>query len=84
VHECDRHLDLARSLAREGLGEARRSVEALQPGPLPGARLPDALTMYAKRWSELYGVPAQVETVGQPTSLSTETKVTLYRVARRL
>ncbi len=80
--ERDRHLDLARSLARESLGEARRSVEALQPGPLEGARLPEALRTYARRWSELYGVPARVETVGQPVPLATETEVTLYRVAQ--
>ena len=80
--ERDRHLDLARSLARESLGEARRSVEALAPGPLEGARFPEALRTYAKRWSELYGIPARVETAGQPVSLSTETEVTLYRVAQ--
>ena len=80
--ERDRHLDLARSLARESLGEARRSVEALQPGALEGARFPEALRTYAKRWSELCGVPARVETVGQPVSLPTETEVTLYRVAQ--
>jgi signal transduction histidine kinase len=80
--ERGRHLDLARSLARESLGEARRSVQALQPGPLEGARLPEALRTYAKRWSELYGVPARVETVGRPVSLPTETEVTLYRVAQ--
>ena len=62
--ERDRHLDLARSLARESLGEARRSVEALAPGPLQDARLPEALRTYVKRWSELYGIPAAVETVG--------------------
>ena len=32
--EQERHLGLARPLARESLGEARRSVEALQPGAL--------------------------------------------------
>jgi len=82
AQERDRHLDLARSLARESLGEARRSVEALQPGPLEAARLPEALRTYAKRWSELYGVAAFVETVGQPVPLATETEVALYRVAQ--
>ena len=80
--EQERHLGLARSLARESLGEARRSVEALQPGALEGARLPDALAAYAKRWSELHGVTARVETIGQPVPLATETEVTLYRVAQ--
>ena len=80
--EQERHLGLARSLARESLGEARRSVEALQPGALEGARLPEALAAYAKRWSELHGVTARVETIGQPVPLATETEVTLYRVAQ--
>jgi signal transduction histidine kinase len=80
--EQARHLDLARSLARESLGEARRSVEALQPGALEDARLPEALAAYVKRWSELNGVAARVETVGRPVPLPTETEVTLYRVAQ--
>src|SRR5690606_10728100 len=39
----ERHLDHALRLARESLSEARRSVHALRPGPLVGARLPEAL-----------------------------------------
>src|SRR3712207_8414755 len=38
-----RHVRAAAQLARDSLSEARRSVQALRPRPLEGARLPDAL-----------------------------------------
>ena len=55
-----RHFAAATRLARESLTEARRSVNALRPEPLETARLSDALTSVAGRWSTLHGVPVQV------------------------
>ncbi|MDQ3274403.1 MAG: histidine kinase, partial [Actinomycetota bacterium] len=49
------HLSVARSLARESLTEARRSVQALRPEPLEHAHLPDAVRDLAKRWAETSG-----------------------------
>ena len=46
------HLHTAIDLARQSLTEARRSVHALTPEPLVGARLPDAMREIAGRWSE--------------------------------
>jgi signal transduction histidine kinase len=58
------HLDAARRLARESLGEARRSVHDLRPGPLEAGRLVDALGDVARRWACDRGVAAVVTTVG--------------------
>ena len=54
------YLDAAMTLAREGLNEARRSVRAIGPGELEGARLPDALAKVAGGWSERNGVPGRL------------------------
>ncbi|MHA6793357.1 sensor histidine kinase [Pseudonocardia bannensis] len=77
-----RHLDVARSLARESLTEARRSVDALRPGRLEEAQLPDAVTDLAKRWAETSGVAVRVDTTGEPRPLLPELEVTLFRVAQ--
>jgi signal transduction histidine kinase len=76
------HLDTARRLARDSLGEARRSVNALRPGPLEEGRLVDALADVAAGWTRDRGVPATVTTVGQARPLPSETEVTLLRVAQ--
>jgi signal transduction histidine kinase len=76
------HLDTARHLARESLGEARRSVNALRPGPLEDGRLVDAIGAVARDWSRTSGVPAVVTSVGQARPLPSETEVTLLRVAQ--
>jgi signal transduction histidine kinase len=77
-----KHVLLARSLARESLTEARRAVQALRPEPLEGSRLADAIGEMAKRWSESSAVPVHLETTGRPTPLLTDLEVTLYRVAQ--
>jgi signal transduction histidine kinase len=76
------HLDTARRLARESLGEARRSVHALRPGPLEEGRLVDAIAAVARDWSRTSGVPAAVTSVGEARPLPSETEVTLLRVAQ--
>jgi signal transduction histidine kinase len=77
-----RHLDHAMSLARESLAEARRSVHAVQPGPLESAPLPAALAEIAAKWSELTGVRAEVTTTGTVRSLHPEVEATLLRIAQ--
>ena len=76
------HLDTARCLARESLGEARRSVHALRPGPLEEGRLVDAIAAVARDWSRTSGVPAAVTSFGEARPLPSETEVTLLRVAQ--
>lgn len=77
-----RHLAAALRLARESLTEARRSVDALRPEPLEGARLPDALAEVTRRWAELTGVPAQVTTTGTARPMRPELEAALLRTAQ--
>jgi len=78
----ERHLDTAAELARSTLVEARRSVQALRPEPLEGARLPDALADVAARWAEVSGVPAAVTTTGTPRQLHPEVEIALLRTGQ--
>jgi signal transduction histidine kinase len=77
-----RHIDTARALAREGLTEARRSVDALGPRQLVETRLPDAIADMAKRWAEASGVELILDTTGDPRPLLPDLEVTLFRVAQ--
>jgi signal transduction histidine kinase len=77
-----RHLDHAMRLARESLAEARRSVDALRPEPLEGARLPEALSEVAQVWSGLNGVPVEAMTTGDPLPLHPEVEEALLRTAQ--
>lgn len=77
-----RHITAATGLARESLTEARRSVHALRPEPLRTARLSEALTDVANRWSARNGISAQVTTTGAVLPLSPEAEVALLRTAQ--
>jgi signal transduction histidine kinase len=76
------HLTLARELARESLAEARRSVQALRPGPLAVAQLPEALAELTASWSRTAGIQARVEVSGDAVVLSPEVEVVLFRAAQ--
>lgn len=80
--EMRRHLDNASQLAREGLTEARRSVQAMRPSPLEESQLPKALSDVAERWSRIAGIDTEVVTVGDRRPLRPEVEVTLLRVAQ--
>lgn len=77
-----RHADAALALAREGLGEARRSVQALRPAVLDVVRLPEAIDAAARRWSDRTGVPVEVRIDGVTGGLSTDAEVALLRAAQ--
>ena len=76
------HLTLARELARESLAEARRSVQALRPGPLAVAQLPEALAELTASWSRTEGIEARVEVSGEAVLLAPEVEVVLFRAAQ--
>jgi signal transduction histidine kinase len=80
--ETSRRVGVAAQLAREALGEARRSVQALRPAPLESARLPEALAQVADRWSKIHGVDAAVTTHGPVAPLRPELEVTMLRTAQ--
>ncbi|WP_219414556.1 sensor histidine kinase [Pseudonocardia nigra] len=77
-----RHMDIASALARESLTEARRSVDALAPGQLADAQLPEAIAEMAKAWAETAGVDLLLDTTGDPRPLLPDLEVTLFRVAQ--
>ncbi|MGN7860260.1 sensor histidine kinase [Microbacterium sp. 22303] len=77
-----RHTESALALARDGLAEARRSVQALRPTALEQTSLADALTGVAHSWSTRTGIPAAVTATGTARPLPTETEVALLRTAQ--
>ncbi|MDP9795492.1 signal transduction histidine kinase [Catenuloplanes nepalensis] len=77
-----RHVDIATALAGESLAEARRSVHALRPEPLRAARLMEALSGVAARWSALHGIPVQVTTTGTPLPVPPDAEDALLRIAQ--
>jgi signal transduction histidine kinase len=77
-----RHLGLAKELARDSLAEARRSVQALRPQKLEGARLPDAVRTLAEEWKQTSGIPVRLEVDGEATPLQPALEVVLFRAAQ--
>lgn len=77
-----RHTEAALTLARDGLAEARRSMQALRPVALDAARLPEAVANVARGWSERTGIPIQVRTAGHERTLRTDAEVALLRTAQ--
>lgn len=77
-----RHTEAALALARDGLAEARRSVNALRPAPLDCAGLPEALRNVARMWSARTGILVQVTTSGDAGALPTDVEVALLRTAQ--
>ncbi|MFC4533828.1 sensor histidine kinase [Sphaerisporangium dianthi] len=82
VNAVRARLDTVRTLARDSLNEARRSVQALRPAPLEEAQLPAALHEVATKWSRTTGVPASVSVTGDARPLHAEVEITLLRVAQ--
>jgi signal transduction histidine kinase len=83
--EADRsteRLDRIRSLARDSLGEARRSINALRPAALGGGDLTVAVQQTAEAWSAQNAVPAVVSVTGEPRPLHREVEDALLRVAQ--
>lgn len=78
----ERHLHIARSIARESLAEARRLVWALRPGQLEDAPLPEAMRSLVGRWSSDTGVPAEAVVTGEPHPLPAEVEATAIRIAQ--
>ncbi|MGH3795543.1 MAG: sensor histidine kinase [Pseudonocardiaceae bacterium] len=77
-----RHLDAARSLARQSLSEARRSVQALHPVQLEVAHLPDAIQTMVRRWAQSCGVPVEFRATGEPRRLVPDVEAALFRAAQ--
>jgi len=80
--ERKRHTDAALALARDGLAEARQSVQALRPAALDAVRLPEAVGNVARTWSARTGIPVTINTSGDCSGLRMDVEVALLRTAQ--
>jgi signal transduction histidine kinase len=76
------HIERAAALARQSLGEARRSVQDLGPGALEHDALPEALKKVVEAWSVSTGVRAGFTVTGTVEPLHDEIEATLLRIAQ--
>ncbi|MFI9326622.1 sensor histidine kinase [Kitasatospora sp. NPDC052868] len=76
------HVGRAAALARQSLGEARRSVQDLGPAPLQHEALPEALRTIVAAWSESTGVRADFTVTGPVEPLHHEIEAALLRIAQ--
>jgi signal transduction histidine kinase len=72
-------IERGHGLARAGLEEARRAIEALRGGDMPG---PDRLPALAEQFREQTDVDCSLELDGPPRELSSEARLALYRTAQ--
>jgi signal transduction histidine kinase len=76
------HLDLARSVAREGLEEARRMLQALRPEILAQRGLPEALDRVCDDWSRRSGLRANLEVTGSAAPMHPDIELTILRAVQ--
>ncbi|MGV0028812.1 PAS domain S-box protein [Phormidesmis priestleyi] len=76
------HLKTGRTLARSGLADARRSVEALRPQILEEGDLHSALTQFAAQMFSHTSVQVVCEAIGEPNALPKEVEMNLLRIGQ--
>ncbi|WP_244328780.1 sensor histidine kinase [Streptomyces marokkonensis] len=76
------HMDRALTLARDSLGEARRSVHNLSPVALADDKLPEALRKTVTEWGERTDVRARFTVTGTAEPLHDEVAATLLRIVQ--
>jgi signal transduction histidine kinase len=72
-------IERSHGLARAGLEEARRAIEALRGGDMPG---PDRLPALAAQFREGTDVECRLALEGEPRELSSEARLAVYRTAQ--
>jgi signal transduction histidine kinase len=72
-------IERSHGLARAGLEEARRAIEALRGGDMPG---PDRLPALADAFTEQTDVDCELAFDGEPRELSSEARLAVYRTAQ--
>ncbi|QLE57591.1 GAF domain-containing protein [Nostoc sp. TCL26-01] len=80
--EVQAHITQARDLAREGLSEARRSVNALRPQILETSNLSKALNRLAAQMSASIDTQTICNVIGQVYPLSVEIENNLLRIGQ--
>lgn len=76
------HVERAASLARQAIGEARRSVQDLGPQALEHDALPAALDKTVTAWSRSAGIRAELTVTGTVEPLHDEVESTLLRITQ--
>lgn len=76
------HVERAKRTARDSLGEARRTVAALRPGPLEHAGLPEAVQKLAASWRDHQASPPDVDVSidGAPAPADAGAEAAMLRV----
>ncbi|MGP3536304.1 sensor histidine kinase [Microbacterium sp. RD1] len=77
-----RRLEVAVSLARDSLIEARRTIHAVAPSVLAESSLPEALRDVAHRWSQDARIDAELAVTGDARPLHPDVEGTLVRAAQ--
>jgi signal transduction histidine kinase len=77
--EVTEAIERSHGLARAGLEEARRAIEALRGGDMPG---PDRLPALADAFTEQTDVDCDLAFDGEPRELSSEARLAVYRTAQ--
>jgi signal transduction histidine kinase len=80
--ESSRHLQLASTLARSSLNEARRSVRALRPEQLEQATLVEALGDLVETWSQQSSITAELDVVNPPVPAGADTEAAIFRITQ--
>jgi signal transduction histidine kinase len=80
--ESSRHLDLARTLARSSLTEARRSVRALRPEQLEQSTLAEALGGLVDEWSKQSGIPAELDVISRAMPAGADIEAAVFRITQ--
>jgi signal transduction histidine kinase len=80
--ETEAHLERASSLAREGLQEARRSVQALRPLALEQADLPTTLEQFLDRMTGGTPTKCDFKLTGTPAVFAPEITANFLRVGQ--
>lgn len=77
-----KHLNRARTTARNSLDQARRVVQDLRPDLLEQQSLPDAIQRTAKRWSDATDIPASTQSTGNIVPIHPHVEVMLLRATQ--
>lgn len=82
--EAEQHVVTARSLARESLSEARRSVQALRPQSLEDGDLTSALRSLFGKLTAGVAIHTHFKVSGTPRALPPEWEANLFRIAQEV
>ena len=75
----ERHLNQARSTARDSLAQARRVVDDLRPELLESTPFDQAIARVVEQWAAHSGVAAEFKVTGEIRPLQPQVEVTLLR-----